>query len=244
MSIGAFTANGPTTVATYLQSGGTLGGTGDVLITGLATWSAGGMSGTGTTTTSGALAINGTAVHDLNAGRTLNTVGTTTWTNTSADSSRIRTGPGATIANTGLWQDQNTFNNRISPDFGSPSTFANAGSYAKSGAGSTDISITFNNTGSVLVSGGALLLTGGYQLQRTTLTGGAIEVQGASSLRFTGANVVTNASSTLDGAGSGLFNATGGGNGPLTSPATRARAALPSATATSPRLGPLATPAW
>jgi hypothetical protein len=169
ISAGTLNLNGTMNAASYTQSGGTLGGTGALAISGAAIWSGGTMSGAGSTTFNGALALSGTNVKDLSGGRTLSTTGTTTWTNSGFNSAgRIRTGGGVTINNTGAWLDQNLFDTQISNDFGgAASTFVNAGSYTKSGAGNTNILIGFNNstsgvgTGVVSVNSATLSLGGG-----------------------------------------------------------------------------------
>ncbi|KPF54527.1 hypothetical protein D621_09240, partial [beta proteobacterium AAP51] len=127
-----------------------------------------------------------------------------------------RTGSNATLNNNGSWLDQNTVDPQISQDFGGPaSNFVNAGTYTKSGAATTAISIGFNNSGTVNVNAGTLTLTGGLSnFSGTTLTGGRFNVTGPGTFSFSGANVVTNAASiTLDGAGSQFLNATNSANG-------------------------------
>jgi hypothetical protein len=100
-------------------AGGTIGGTQSLTSTGLFTWTAGTMTGSGTTNADGGLSLSGTQVKDLTGGRTLNNTGAATWSNASFDSAgRIRTGGGATINNSGSWADQGPFSNQISNDFG------------------------------------------------------------------------------------------------------------------------------
>ena len=212
---GTFNTASAFTTAAYLQSSGTLGGSGTLTVTGLSTWSGGTMTGAGTTTFAGALALSGGSVMDVNNGRTVNFNGTTTWTNASAGAGRLRTGIDTTLNNNGTWLDQNAFNNQISPDLGGPSSFVNAGTYTKSGAGTTSIGTGFNNSGTVNANAGTLTFTGGLSnFSGTTLTGGNFNVTGASIFSFNGANVVTNAASIrLDGAGSQFLNASGGANG-------------------------------
>jgi hypothetical protein len=185
LSSGTFNVNADASAARYLQSAGTLGGTGNLAISGSTVWTAGTMTGPGSTTSSGTLALSGAGLKDLTAGRKLNTAGTTTWTNTANSNGRIRTGSAVAINNSGSWLDQQAFNGSISPDFGGTASFNNSGSYAKTGAGTTDISIAFSNPGRLSVSAGQLNLTGGLSnFAGNTLTGGTFEVIGNSTLRF------------------------------------------------------------
>jgi hypothetical protein len=212
---GTFNANGTATSVGFELLGGTIGGTGSFTSTGAGLWTAGSMTGTGSTTFGGDLALNTNGLKDI-TNRTLNFNGTTTWTNAAASQGRIRTGSSATLNNNGTWLDQNAFANQISQDFGGPaSTFVNAGIYTKGGAATTSIDIRFNNSGTVNVNAGTLTITGGLSnFSGSTLTGGTFNVTGASIFSFSGANVVTNAASiTLDGAGSQFLNASGGANG-------------------------------
>jgi hypothetical protein len=172
---GTFNAGGPVNAVTYSQSGGTLSGVGPLTVSGQTTWTAGTMTGPGTTQSNGPMELSGTGLKDLNGGRVLNTAGTTTWTNASVNNAgRIRTGGGAQLNNSGIWQDQNAFDNRISNDFGgAASTFTNTGTYTKSGAGTTDIQITFNNSGTVDVQTGTMSFSSGIQGATGTLQVGS-----------------------------------------------------------------------
>jgi fibronectin-binding autotransporter adhesin len=72
------------TVTSFNHSGGTLGGTGTVTVSGASSLSTPGfssatMTGTGTTRFDGALSVTGAGLHDFTAGRRLLTTGTTTW---------------------------------------------------------------------------------------------------------------------------------------------------------------------
>ncbi|WP_201496560.1 choice-of-anchor D domain-containing protein [Rubrivivax sp. A210] len=215
LSGGTLNVNAAASAASYLQSvSSTLGGTGNLTLSGSAVWTAGTMTGPGSTTSSGTLALSGAGLKDLTAGRTLNTAGTTTWTNTANSNGRLRTGGAVAINNSGDWLDQQAFNGSITPDLGAGGSFNNSGSYAKTGTGTTDISVAFSNPGRLSVSAGQINLTGGLSnFAGSTLTGGTFEVIGNSTLRITGANIVTNAATLLlDGAGSALLNATSNAN--------------------------------
>jgi hypothetical protein len=213
---GSFNANGTATTVGLNLAGGTIGGTGTLAITDGGTWTSGTILGAGIATFTGTLALASAGNKDVTNGRRFNFNGSTTWANTAADNGRIRTGNGATLNNNGTWIDQDNFSNQISPDFGgAASTFVNAGSYTKSGTAPTTIAIGFSNSGTVNVNAGAVNLTGGFtNFSGTTLTGGNVNVRGASSFGFVGANVVTNASGiTLDGVGSQFLNLSSGTNG-------------------------------
>src|SRR5437016_7978162 len=81
----------------------------------ISTWSAGTMTGAGSTVANGGLTIGGTTVQDITE-RELTNNGTRKWSEGS--SGRIRTGFGASIQNNGLWQDQNSISTGITNDFG------------------------------------------------------------------------------------------------------------------------------
>ena len=210
------------------QTGGTLGGTGSLTVSGPATWTAGTMTGAGATNTNGSLAISGANQKNLTAGRILNNSGTATWTNTASNTGLILTGGGATINNSGTWQDQNASDNQISNAFGGAmSTFNNTGAYTKSGAGTTDISISFNNAGTGVVNrnAGKLSLSGGGTHDGSfTGTGGTLDFGGgthtltappsvsSANVSFTGgtANIAgsynVTGTTTVTGSGTANFN--------------------------------------
>jgi hypothetical protein len=184
ISGGTLTLNGASTADSLTLSSGVFRGTGTVSISGATTWSGGTMTGAGTTQANGGIAISGDTAHDLTGGRVLNVAGNSTWSgNTFASGGSIRTGAGAQINNAGVWQDQNAFDSSISNAFGGAAgTFNNTGTYTKSGAGTTDIGIAFNNTsggagtGVVNVTAGTLQLSGGGTSNGTfTIAGGATQ---------------------------------------------------------------------
>src|SRR4029077_14372810 len=89
---------------------------------------------------SGTLNISGSNLKDLQT-RTLTMAGTATWSGTGS----IRTGSGATIANSGTWDVQNdqTISNALG---GTASTFTNTGTFQKTaGIATTTINLAFNN---------------------------------------------------------------------------------------------------
>ncbi len=142
---------------TLALNGGTLTGTGDLTVTGGINWTGGTMSGTGRTVIAagGVLTLN-TASTSLALSRVVENNGTTTWV----------TGPKF------LYLSGGTFNNNATGVFntsaaatmypnGGTNAFNNAGTFNRSGTGTTEIRVPFNNTGAVNVQGGTLLLSGG-----------------------------------------------------------------------------------
>lgn len=197
----------------FTLSGGTLTGTDPVTVAGQTNWTAGAMTSTGTTTLNGNLNISGNNFHDLTAGRTLNTTATTTMLG--AFGGFFRTSGGASINNSGLWQDQSTFNNSIT---GTQSTFRNTGVYQRSGTATSTIGIPFNNTGTVDIQSGTLRFTGGYTQTAgdTMLNGGALA--STTTLNILGGKLsgsgnvtanVSNASEVTPGLSPGILNITG-----------------------------------
>jgi hypothetical protein len=149
------------------NTGGTLGGTGNITVSGASTIYGNGGSGAilpagGTITFNGNLAIAEGYTNDVYLYRTLNLYGTTTHTGGYS----LRVNSGGVVNNYGLWQDQKT-SGAITYS-GTAGTFNNCGTYQKTGAGTTTISVPFNNTfvdatkpGKVEVQAGTLAFTGG-----------------------------------------------------------------------------------
>ena len=215
ISGGTMNANGTFSAAGFDMTGGIVAGTGALTISGAGSWTNGGMSGTGSTTFNGAMALSGNGLRDI-TGRAVNFAGTTTWTTAAGGNlGQIRTGSGAVLTNSGNFLDQTAFDTSINANLGgAPSSFVNNGAYTKSGATTTTISTAFNNVGTTTVTAGVLSLTGGLtNFNGATLTGGTYNVIGASTLQFSGANIVTDSATILlDGAGSKLLNATNSAN--------------------------------
>jgi hypothetical protein len=146
--------------STATMSGGVLLGVGGLMVTGLMTWTGGTMSGTGSTTIGpgATLVINGPGTKVLD-GRTLNlqSGASATWTGTG----NIDLNNGAVINN----QQGATFNVQIDQNVrtnGALAAFNNNGTFLEStSTGTSTISAQFNNTGSVEVQTGTLVLAGG-----------------------------------------------------------------------------------
>ncbi|MBL8412915.1 MAG: hypothetical protein JNM42_00570, partial [Propionivibrio sp.] len=218
ISGGTLTLNGVSSLKTFTQSSGILNGTGAVTISGASIWTGGTMTGTGSSTFASSLDLSGPGLKDITNGRAVNFNGTTTWTTPSAGNGRIRTGSGVTLNNNGTWLDQNTVANQISNDFGGPaSTFVNAGTYTKSGAGTTNIAIGFNNTttgagtGVVNINAGTLQLGGGGTSNGSFAGAGTLEFSGGTYTLQAGSSI-TNPNVVFSGGTTnlaGTYNASG-----------------------------------
>ncbi len=151
------------TIGGLTFSAGTIGGAGNLSITGMTQWTGGSMSGTGTTFAKD-MAITGPNLKVLVTGRTLDLSGTTTWSgNTAANNNAIRFWNGATINNSGTFNDANAFASFIEHNSGGPHAFNNSGTYNKLSNTLTtvDTFVAFNNSGTVNVDAGTMQLNGG-----------------------------------------------------------------------------------
>ncbi len=190
---GTLNVPGSFTPATFAMSGGTLAGAGTLTVAGASSWGDGTMSGTGSTTFNGPLALTGSTYNGNTgsssrtiSGRTVNFAGTTTWTgtNTANAFAAINANAGAVLNNTGTWLDQTTGPTFIINQGGAASSFNNSGSYVKSIANAnTTFGIAFNNPGTVDVQAGTLTATLGIIGPSGTLrtgTGGTLTLGAAS----------------------------------------------------------------
>ena len=187
--------NAAATVSALNMALGTLSGSGAVMVTGPTNWSAGAMSGTGTTTASGGLSITGTGIKSLT--RTLNNAGAATWTGTS----NISSGNGAVFNNqlgaTFDIQNNQNFNHDLG---GALPQFNNAGSLTKTIATlRTNFGVAFNNTGSVVVS------TGTVSANNTGTSSGSFSAAAGANFTFGGGVHTLMASSSTGGAGTTEF---------------------------------------
>jgi hypothetical protein len=199
------------TLTTLNMSAGQLGGTGSQNITTAFNWNSSTLAGTGTTT------INNTATLTMstsnsktlgnggNTGRTLINNGIA---NLSGAAFLISSSGGANPGS--LFQNNATFNVTDEADIsnnnfgGSAGRFNNAGTFNKSGAGTTTaISALFNNIGTVNLDQGILELSGGG-----TSTGGTMAVDAGATMRFSSGTFTLDGASTTTGAGDVSF--TGG----------------------------------
>ncbi len=179
-------------------------------LNGLFTWTSGTIGGPGTVDANGGITMSGSFAKTLgsggNAGRTLINDGVA---NFSGGPLLISSSGGANPGS--LFQNNGTFNALDNADIshnnfgGVAGTFANAGTFNKSGVGTTtDVGTLFNNTGTVNIDEGTLQLSGGG-----TSTGGTFAVDAAATLRFSSGTYSTNNTSAISGAGDVTFtNAT------------------------------------
>ena len=138
-------------------SSGTLAGSDTVTVTGLTTWSAGTLKGSGQTIAQGGLAISGGSAYKFLDGYTLVNAGPATWTAGDTSYYDITFKNGAVLTN----QAGATFDIQTNQDFeqsiGAAGAFNNAGTLLKSsGTAITEIEVAFNNTGTVEVQSGTL----------------------------------------------------------------------------------------
>ncbi len=156
-------------------SSNTLTGAGTVTVGGTLTWIGGTMSGTGSTVipAGAVLEISGSSTKYLNT-RTLTNNGTVNWTG----SGWLSGTNGALFDNRGVFNDTpSTSGHSFTwPDVSPPAPFGNSGTYNKNGTATSALLLSFNNTGTVNVKAGTLVLKGGGD------TGGAFAVAASSTL--------------------------------------------------------------
>lgn len=180
--------NAAQTIASLQFASGDLRGSSNLTLSGAGShWSGGAMNATGSLIIGeGAnLTISGAGVdHDFN-GRTVTNQGTVNWTG-----GNLRAGSGSIWTNTGILNDQNTAAATISipGTFGGTFTFTNAGTYAKTGSGSTSVQVPFTNTGTISVEAGTLTFTGSF-----TNTNGSFTAGGGTLVFASGLNLGTGA---------------------------------------------------
>jgi hypothetical protein len=171
LSSGTITINAPGAleVQTFTQTGGTLTGSGTLTIDSQWTWTGGTMSGgtgnTGTTVNKGKATVGGGFGGPQLSGRTVNNLGTVS----------IPDGDSLTLASTAVWNNLAGSTLKLEgtaalgSGFGSPGTLHNAGTLVKEGADSatSNISVPFDNTGTVRVKTGGLNVTGAFTNEGT-----------------------------------------------------------------------------
>lgn len=156
---GTLDNDGSLQVASLDQNGGTLSGSGTMTVTGTATLDGGTQNGAGGISQfNGEVRMIGDNSRTVAQTRTMNTAATTTWAgNTMAGGNSIAIRDGATIHNTGTWNDANAFDSAIDNLGGTGiKTFSNAGTYNKTGDATTTIESIFSNTGITNVVAGTI----------------------------------------------------------------------------------------
>ena len=199
--------NAPATTKTLDFSSGTLKGSGNVIIPagGDAIWSGGHMTGAGRTTVSGAsgsepaaiLSVSGSSDKALRDGRILENAGTTTFSG-----NYIANGTGAVIENSGIFDIKG--DGDLPYVYGGTKTrFENTGILKKSsGTGTTTVSTSLDNDGSVEARSGTLELLGGTDDASTSDTStGDFAVASGRSLNFRGDHRMSGTGSSIVGAG-------------------------------------------
>ena len=135
-------------------SAGTIGGAGNVSITGELAWTGGTMTGAGSTFVD-TVTISGTATKSLAGGRILN-AGNTNWSGNTGANNTISIAATSIFNSSGSFSDSNTFDSSISGG-----TFNNSGSFTKQSNTTTTVGSVFNNSGTVNVNAGNLLMQAG-----------------------------------------------------------------------------------
>ncbi len=188
---GTLTAGGSLAVATFNQTGGTLAGTFTLASGNTFNWSAGNWNASGTATIArgAVLTLSSSPSKEFNS-RSLTNSGTLNW-----QGGHLASGNGGTFVNApgGAFNDANTSGVSIHNPFGGSFTFTNDGTYRKTGAGTTTVSIPFTNTGTLAVDAGTLVFNG------TFTNSGALTLAGGAALQSSGA--IALGTSTLSGTG-------------------------------------------
>jgi len=179
-----------TASADVVISGGSVGGTGSMLVGGNLTWTGGNLSTSGTVAVqpSGTVTISGATGRNLQNG-VLAIGGTATWAGThtinAGSEGRLRVLAGGAMDIVG---DPSLLYNLG----GLPSRIENFGTVRRTtSTGLANITAAFDNSGALIVEAGSLQLGGGGT------SGGSIEVQPNALLSFTGGTHALSATSTL-----------------------------------------------
>ena len=197
--------NRPNSDVAFLSlTGGAIGGTGQLSVVGPRTssWTGGAMHTAGTTRIAPGVTLNlsGTGVKDLHTNRLLRNDGTMVWTGTGP----LRTGGNPLFENAGLFEIQTDAD--VNADLGAGTQIVNTGTVSKTaGVGSsnpTDISVPFDNDGTVLAQTGYLRLNSGDGPNAST---GTFNIPAA--LDFSGATYDLGTASSMSGAGTVVFSA-------------------------------------
>ncbi|MBL8382457.1 MAG: filamentous hemagglutinin N-terminal domain-containing protein, partial [Burkholderiales bacterium] len=176
VSAGTTTIDAASTVGTLTQSGGTVTGSANLALSGAGTWSAGTMSGTGTTQilNGATLGISGatTLSRPLDSAGAVNLTGTIllnrTWTNaaagvvTQSGAGQVNFSGNGVVNNAGTWNLAGTSANPLAQNAGLGNVFNNTGTLNKSTATVATISNLsggFSNAGRVEFAPGGGTLT-------------------------------------------------------------------------------------
>ncbi|MCH8185482.1 MAG: cadherin-like domain-containing protein, partial [Chloroflexi bacterium] len=207
-------------------SSGTLSGAGDITVSGTLTWTAGTMSGSGKTTIEATAALNMSGTTKNLNERTLDNLGTATWTGTG----NINARDGSVFNNIGTFDAQNdrTFD-WIS---GAAPVFNNTGTFKKTvGTSITTIDVIFNNTGTLDAQSGTINLTRGGGVSTGNFTASATKaiqfksgthtlgvgasITGSGATKIAGGTLVIEPAATIAAANFGITSGTLSGAGDL-----------------------------
>jgi hypothetical protein len=194
-----FGANSITTDTCSIDGNSLLQGSGDVSVTGSMTWAGGTMAGRGSTTIapSATLTITGSAAKTLD-GRALNIspMATANWLQTG----NIALNNGAVLNNAGTFNDETQ---QAISTAGVLGVINNSGLFRQvSNTGTTTLGTRFNNTGTVDVQTGTLVLS----LGGVSGNGSILTVEAPATLMFGGGLYDVGVGATLGGAGRVVFS--------------------------------------
>ena len=179
VSAGTLTLNGVSSMLSLAQSGGTLGGTGQLTIAAPSSWLAGTQTGSRNDALPDAPVAHRRRQQGPFRGRTVELNGTTTWSgNTGANNNALQFA-GGTLNNAGTFNDQNTFASFIDHSSGT-NAFNNIGTYNKQANTVTTVEAVYNNTGTTNVNAGTML----FQGTSTTSSTGVFNIAAGATLEF------------------------------------------------------------
>ncbi len=178
VSRGSATFNVPATFGSLAVDGGTLNGPSNLIVSGATTWSDGSISGAGTMTLNGPVALTGNSNLGLN--RSVVNNAATTWN------------LGSNVGGSGSWSNQSgaLFDIQNSQTWSvSFSNLAGATFRKSAGAGTSTIQGAFNNSGTLQAQSGIIAFNGGFTQTSgtTTLSGGSISAN--SVMNFNGGSL-------------------------------------------------------
>ncbi len=172
----------PITLPVINLTGGTLGGSGDITLTGSMTWAGGTLGGTGRLSlaagSTSTIAANGATT----LGRPLVNSGSLTLTGTST----FFVNPGITLTNN-AGASFSLSAGTISRNGGTGQSVINAGTITKTGSTTHSMNIPLASTGTLNVQGGTFILSGGtpgFDAATSTLLSGKWVVQNAATLQL------------------------------------------------------------
>jgi hypothetical protein len=203
LTAGTLTVNAAVSlsVAAFNFTSGTQNGAGALTLTGAANWADTAFTGTGATNFIGPLVLSANVARAFSQ-RTLTAASNTTWS-----AGQVNTGSLAHFTNAVTGNFNNTFDGSWLYNLGGGLTsFTNLGTLSKTaGAGTTTFTPTFSSTGTVNANSGTLSFNTVTQHVGSSLTAGTWNVNNATLVFATGADISTvgpSAAVRLSGAGS------------------------------------------